>query len=146
MEDIKAALPPTAFHTVSTWVVDSTDELADLRGSVFEALTGTEYVSGASLADPSEKLVLVTSELATNALRHGKPPTIVTVMSNGDEHLLDVADHDTTTVPAVASPRQPGKGGFGLVLAHLLASDVGWYRTATTKHIWARFPAQLPAS
>ncbi|MBI9115911.1 ATP-binding protein [Sanguibacter suaedae] len=141
MSELKATRPPERFGQRSTWVLDSTDGLARLRGSLYEELTGTSWSKGSSLDEVPEKMVLVVSELATNALRHGKPPTIVTLMSDGTEYLLDVADHDTESIPALAAARLPGEGGFGLLLAQRLAIDVGWYVTDRTKHIWARFPA-----
>ena len=139
MSEIRSARPPADFTEVRHWILDSVDGLAKLRGSLFRELTGTPYLGSSSLDEIPEKMVLVTSELATNALRHGKPPTIVTLMVNGDEHLLDVADHDTSSIPALAEEREPGEGGFGLMLAQQLALDVGWYVSETTKHIWARF-------
>ena len=146
MSEIKSARPPAEFTEVNSWILDSVDGLARLRGSLFYELTGTPYLGSSSLDEVPEKMVLVTSELATNALRHGKPPTIVTLMSHDDEHLLDVADHDVSSVPALAEGREPGEGGFGLLLAQQLALDVGWYASDTTKHIWARFSAEKPAS
>lgn len=137
---IKAGRPPESFRTKRTWVLDSTEGLGQLRGSLFEELTGDPYVTSSALDDIPEKMVLVVSELATNALRHGKPPTIVTLMATATEQLLDVADHDVATEPAIAQGRELGAGGFGLVLAQRLAFDVGWYVTELTKHIWARFP------
>lgn len=140
MSNIKAARPPATFTTRRTWVLDSTEGLGELRGSLFQELTGNPFVTSSALDDIPEKMVLVVSELATNALRHGKPPTIVTLMANTTEQLLDVADHDVSSEPAVAQGRELGAGGFGLVLAQQLALDVGWYVTDRTKHIWARFP------
>ncbi|MEP7765465.1 ATP-binding protein [Sanguibacter sp. 25GB23B1] len=140
MSEIRAARPPENFTVRRTWVLDSTEGLGQLRGSLFEELTGDAYVKSSALDAIPEKMVLVVSELATNALRHGKPPTIVTLMENTEEHLLDVADHDVSTEPAVAQGRELGAGGFGLVLAQRLAFDVGWYVSDRTKHIWARFP------
>ena len=142
MSNIKAARPPANFEPKRTWVLDSTEGLGQLRGSLFEELTGDAFISNSTLADIPEKMVLVVSELATNALRHGKPPTIVTLMANADEQLLDVADHDVDSAPEIARGREIGAGGFGLVLAHQLALDVGWYVNDNTKHIWARFPIE----
>lgn len=139
MSEIKSARPPAEFTERRHWILDSVDGLARLRGSLFRELTGLPYLGTSSLEDIPEKMVLVTSELATNALRHGKPPTIVTLMEHGPEQLLDVADHDISSAPALAEGREPGEGGFGLLLAQQLALDVGWYVDDTTKHIWARF-------
>lgn len=144
VSDVKAARPPASFMAKRTWVLDSTEGLGRLRGSLFEELTGDAFLTSSALDDVPEKMVLVVSELATNALRHGKPPTIVTLMTNDDEQLLDVADHDVSTAPQIAEGREIGEGGFGLVLAHRLALDVGWYVSGETKHIWARFPICTP--
>lgn len=141
MSDIKAARPPATFVTKRTWVLDSTEGLGQLRGSLFEELTGDAFLTSSALDDVPEKMVLVVSELATNALRHAKPPTIVTLMDNADEQLLDVADHDVASAPQIAEGREIGEGGFGLVLAQRLALDVGWYVSGPSKHIWARFPS-----
>ena len=146
MSDIKAAPLPAHFQTKRTWVLDSTEGLGELRGSLFEELTGETFLTSSTLDDIPEKMVLVVSELATNALRHGKPPTIVTLMANVHEQLLDVADHDVASAPQIARGREIGEGGFGLVLAHQLALDVGWYVTGPAKHIWARFPIHTRSS
>jgi hypothetical protein len=37
-------------------------------------------------------------------------------------------------------PQRPlGTGGLGLPLTERLAQNVGWYPTATGKHVWAQF-------
>jgi anti-sigma regulatory factor (Ser/Thr protein kinase) len=87
-------------------------------------------------------MVLVASELASNALQHGRPPTSLTLSTDGQEYLLDVCDSDVHTAPVVAGERPSGAGGFGLVIARRLSQDVGWYTTHDTKHVWAIFPAQ----
>jgi two-component sensor histidine kinase len=89
-------------------------------------------------------MVLVASELATNALRHGTPPTAVRLLRRRDTYLLDVADKDVDAQPYVAAGRPPGHGGFGLQIARRIAVDVGWYTAGATKHVWATFPAQSP--
>ncbi|KGM09716.1 ATP-binding protein [Cellulomonas bogoriensis] len=136
---LKSSRPPEEFTAVATWVLDTPGELTTLRASLYKALTGNALPPGGGLGRVPEKIVLVASELATNALRHGVPPTIVQLLSNGEEFLLDVADHDTTAAPHIAGVREPGAGGFGLYLAQTLSLDVGWYTSETTKHVWARF-------
>ena len=137
---LRTSRPPASFRHVRTWVVDSTQQLAGLRTALIRELTGTDS-SPLSLDTVAHAMVLVASELATNALRHGIPPTIVRLLQDGRTLLLDVADHDLSTKPYVAGERPPGHGGFGLQIARRLAVEVGWYATETTKHVWARFPA-----
>lgn len=93
------------------------------------------------LSSTPDKLVLIASELATNALRHGLPPTIVRLARSGDRFLLEVADHDVSTEPVYAGRRIPGAGGVGLHMARQLSLDVGWYRTDDVKTVWATFTA-----
>lgn len=133
--------PPADFDQVARWVLDSAGELAGLRGELTLALTGRPAGPTRSLGTVPEKMVLVASELATNALRHGLPPTTVTLLRNGGEFLLDVADRAPETTPVLASGREAGEGGHGLRLTELLAADVGWYTTDATKHVWAVFGA-----
>ena len=139
MEEIRSSHPPEDFHQVDEWVLDRAGELTTLRASLHRALTGKTLETGTGLARVPEKLVLVASELATNALKHGIPPTVVRLLSNGIDFLLDVADHDVEGRPYIAGQRAPGQGGFGLLLAHQLSLDVGWYQTEDTKNVWARF-------
>lgn len=137
--ELRQSRPPEQFRAVHEWVLDNPAELANLRDSLHRALTGAPLPRGAGLGRVPEKIVLVASELATNALKHGVPPTTVQLSTAGDESLLDVADHDVDATPHVPAPRPPGEGGFGLYLADRLSLDVGWYVTPSAKHVWARF-------
>ncbi|WP_265522848.1 ATP-binding protein [Oerskovia flava] len=146
MSAIRSARPPEHFHVVETWVLDTVEELATLRTSLHEALTGTALPPGGSLAATPEKAVLVASELATNALLHARPPTVVQLLTDGDEFIIDVKDHEASAAPVVAEPREPGAGGFGLAVAQRISLDVGWYIEGDAKHVWARFRETEPAA
>ncbi|GAA2722367.1 ATP-binding protein [Cellulomonas aerilata] len=140
---LPTARPPRGFVLVREWVIDTTHELSVLRGG----LQGELSAIGVPLQEMhsvANDMVLVASELATNALKHGVPPTIVRLLRERETYLLDVADHDVSTTPRIAGGRAAGEGGFGLQIARRLALDVGWYTTETTKHVWARFPVSLP--
>lgn len=130
--------PPEGAEVVRTWVLDASEHLTTLRGELRQELAhGLEPQP--ELNRVAHAMVLVASELATNALRHGIPPTVVRLLRLGPTLLLDVADHDLSTEPYVAQDRAPGHGGFGLQIARRLAVDVGWYASDTTKHVWAQF-------
>ncbi|OLT53328.1 hypothetical protein BJF88_12225 [Cellulosimicrobium sp. CUA-896] len=132
--------PPERFHPVEQWSLDGVEELSALRSGLGAILrTGTAAPDEGLGATP-EKLVLVASELATNALEHGHPPTIVRLMRDHSCWLLEVADHDRGSAPVYAGERIPGAGGLGLHLARTLSLDVGWYSTEETKNIWVTFP------
>lgn len=130
--------PPPVVE-IQSWVLDSPTELKVLRASLYRAITGHDFPRYAQLDDVPEKLVLVATELATNALRHGLPPTIVKLGRAGPRFILDVADHEPQVAPTLADDRAPGRGGLGLKLAQKLALDLGWYVVDGTKHVWAEF-------
>jgi serine/threonine-protein kinase RsbW len=135
--------PGTWGTPVQRWELNSAPELRDLRASMMTALTGSPGPVSA-MDDVPAKMVLVATELATNALRHGLPPTVVSLFRVDDEFIIDVADHDRTILPEYADARPPGAGGLGLRLAREFSLDIGWFVDDQTKHVWARFPATGP--
>ncbi|WP_433307679.1 ATP-binding protein [Actinoplanes sp. CA-030573] len=132
--------PPPEAQELHVWVLDNSTQLRQLRSALQQALTGHPPTAGDTLGDVPERMVLVASELATNAIMHGQPLAEVRLSRANDCFVLDVADHDLSTVPRVPDTRPLGAGGRGLQLARAFSLDVGWYATATTKHIWATFP------
>jgi serine/threonine-protein kinase RsbW len=88
-----SAQSPPAMTELHKWVLDSPVQLRSLRASLHEAITGRPLPAGAELDEVPEKVVLVATELATNALRHGLPPTIVRLGRHDEVFVLDVADH-----------------------------------------------------
>ncbi|HWS39426.1 MAG TPA: ATP-binding protein [Actinoplanes sp.] len=138
MERIRVASPPPTARPLHQWTLTSTTELRVLRAALQDALVLVSH-------DPDEvidRIVLVATELATNAIRHGLPPTEIRLLEDGDQIILDVADHDLTSIPEPAGERPLGEGGRGLLLARAFSLDVGWYATPGTKHIWASFPLE----
>ncbi|GAA4622429.1 ATP-binding protein [Cellulomonas oligotrophica] len=127
---------PDGYELVETWRLDTTAQLSSLRRDLTLA---TGRTPGA-LDQVGERMVLIATELATNALLHGIPPTIVRLFTGAEAYLVDVADHDLGTRPVPAGDRAVGSGGFGLQIARKLSQDVGWYTTETTKHVWALMP------
>lgn len=144
MTVLRTCQPPEDFHLVKRWHVDSARELAGLRSSLHEAITGEVGTPRGDLSQTPDKMVLVASELVTNALQHARSPRTVHLLARDHELLLDVVDHDGGTPPEIAEVRAPGQGGFGIKLAQQLATDVGWYPQGSAKHVWACFPATDP--
>lgn len=129
--------PPGSDEEVARWILEQPPQLQALRASLREAVAP-------ELSDVAESLLIVATELAGNALRHGRPPAVV-ALRRADHHLLlDVTDHDPGSRPVVDASRSPGAGGLGLPLAERLADEVGWYPTGTGKHVWATFPIPGP--
>lgn len=134
-----ASRPPDAADDIQHWVLDNFAELRRLRAGLFEALNGEPMPPDGKLDDVPEQVAIVATELATNAIRHGRPPTRVSLRRTEHTFVLDVADEDPGTVPELAGPRKPGKGGLGLHIVGELAEAVGWYSDGTSKHVWAEF-------
>jgi len=118
--------------------LDSFAELRGLRAALREAVAA---ISGAEPGELFDRMAIVATELATNALRHGLPPTVVRLLAEADRLIIDVADHDRRTGPLPADDRPLGQGGLGLRLVRTFAVESGWYTTGDTKNVWASFPA-----
>ncbi|MER7459947.1 ATP-binding protein [Micromonospora sp. NPDC126480] len=140
MGRLSTSPPPSRAVELRRWRLSDAAELRGLRASLHEELTGSVLPDGAALDEVPEMIVLIATELATNALRHGIPPTIVRLLATDDCLILDVADHDLGTPPDLSETQPTGAGGRGLHIAQRLSLDVGWYATETTKNIWATFP------
>ncbi len=139
---LASSVPPDRFTPVRSWSLDSVTDLARVRRELLHEVTAAHAEPQLTLGRVPENMVLVASELATNALQHGLPPTILSLLTDERDYLLDVCDSNLEAVPVVAGERPMGAGGFGLVIARRLSQDVGWYTADTTKHVWAIFPAQ----
>ena len=131
--------PPEGFAPVRRWELAATSQLRTLRHELSREIGGGQAAVPRDLAATPDKIVLIATELAANALTHGLPPTIVELSRRDDVWLLDVADHDPESEPVYAGARITGAGGLGLHLARQLSLEVGWYTTGTTKNIWATF-------
>ncbi|SDT54368.1 ATP-binding protein [Actinoplanes derwentensis] len=142
MEQIRTSPQPPHAEQLRVWTLTSAGELRQLRASLHQELTSYPHLAADDREDILDRITLVATELATNAIRHGIPPTEVRLLRN-DEHLvLDVADRDLSSIPELAGTRPLHAGGRGLMLARSFSLDVGWYATHDTKHIWATFPIQ----
>ncbi|MBB5111299.1 ATP-binding protein [Micromonospora echinospora] len=139
MGQLRTSPPPPQASELERWVLDSPEDLRVLRASLRDALNRHGLVQGEDLDEVPHLVVLVATELASNALRHGRPPTIITLLTTDDRFLLDVADHDVSSVPELTDISPTDSGGRGLFLAQSVSLDVGWYATGSTKNIWAAF-------
>ncbi|MGN9810971.1 ATP-binding protein [Micromonospora sp. BQ11] len=140
MARISTSPPPPQATELRRWTLSDAAQLRGLRASLHEELTGNVLAEGGSLDEVPEVMVLIATELSTNALRHGIPPTIVRLLATDDCLILDVADHDLAHMPDLDEVRPADTGGRGLQIAQAVSLDVGWYATEDTKNIWASFP------
>ncbi|GLK99282.1 hypothetical protein GCM10017581_010230 [Dactylosporangium matsuzakiense] len=138
-----APLSPSASE-VRQWVLDHVWRMQRLRDELLLELLRHRLITSERFDDRADRVLLVVTELASNALLHGLPPSIVRLLVDDDCFVLDIADHDLETIPQLRDIDPLGSGGRGLYLARQMALDVGWYATATAKHIWASFPHTSP--
>ncbi|WP_063714060.1 MULTISPECIES: ATP-binding protein [unclassified Actinoplanes] len=129
--------PPAADEEIARWAVNHPPQLRDLRGDLRRLVTAGRLPTVADADDLADRLVIVATELAGNALRHGRPPTAVVLFRSDGRLIIEVSDHDADAVPAVDPQRPPAAGGMGLRMVERLAERVGWYPSAPGKHVWA---------
>jgi anti-sigma regulatory factor (Ser/Thr protein kinase) len=82
-------------------------------------------------------LLLAYEELASNAIRHGRLPVLVTVTTMCDGWLIDVVDDAAEHAPIPTIDRDPAHGGLGLHLVARLCTTHGWWAERNHKHVWA---------
>ena len=85
--------------------------------------------------DLVEDLVLITSELVTNAFVHARPPIDLRLHHSGTEVLLEVEDRALLR-PRRRRPDDDDEHGRGLNIVQALSTDWGTHSTETTKTVW----------
>ena len=86
--------------------------------------------------DPAEVAVLLTSELVTNAIRHGGPPVTVRAgLSRRGSLRIEVRDDEPGSVVARLAGLDDD-GGRGLLLVDSLADRWGYRSTRSGKRVW----------
>jgi serine/threonine-protein kinase RsbW len=135
---LEPSRPPSTV-AVRQWILTSYTELKLLRAELCAELLGQPVPRGRDLDEVPQKMLVVATELATNAMTHARPPTVVQLRRTPDTFILDVTDDHPTAVPEIPDHRPLDAGGRGLRLARDLALDIGWYVDREIKHIWAEF-------
>lgn len=96
-----------------------------------------ELLGAVTGPDRREDALLVTSELVTNAYRHGRGTIEVRLKPMNGELLIEVIDEGEPNRVAIR-PGSGDIGGWGLRIVDQLANEWG-VRQGTT-HVWARLP------
>lgn len=95
-----------------------------------------ERLEAAGWRSEAEVGELLVSEIATNAVRYGTPPYLVTVEFSGDCVEVAVADEDVALPRPVAGGDGLAESGRGLRLVAELASDWGTRSRQGGKSVW----------
>jgi len=80
-------------------------------------------------------LVLLVSEVATNALIHGAGQVRVRVLNRGSRLRVEISDH-SDAMPALRDFDRDAEGGRGLALVHALAATWGADPEPGGKTVW----------
>ena len=91
--------------------------------------------------DDSATMVLLTSELVTNAVVHAQQPDDVSIglrlIPSRNRLRVEVSDSGSGFDPATRRRPEPGTGGLGLLLVARLSDR--WGTTRATSNQWQRF-------
>lgn len=97
------------------------------------------------LDEVHDDVLLIVSELVTNAVRHAVPPVCLEIESSPRDIIVSVRDGS----PQRPSPRDAeddDEGGRGMLLVDLLAADHGVRAQPPGKAVWARLRRREPAA
>jgi len=93
-----------------------------------------------SIPNPvAHDIVLLVTELVTNAVLHGRPPIQLRLRRTA-AHLVVEVDDSATFLPRKLRPTPEDEHGRGLQLVSLLAHRWGTRPTVTGKSVWCVFP------
>lgn len=92
----------------------------------------------------TETALLLVSELATNAIRHGSPPVRLSLRMQGDQLRVEVTD-SSPTLPQLGHPGPDQTGGRGLQIVQQLAARWGSSasRSRLGKTVWFELTGML---
>lgn len=138
MVGFRLCAPPPA-TVVHRWILTDQTELRQVRASLRHLLDAQSLTPDQELDDIAERMTIVATELASNALRHARSPAVVTLSRARSALVLDVADDRPIASPTVSGEHSTGPGGRGLLIVQELAHDTGWYVVDGNKHVWAEF-------
>ena len=129
MPRIDTAVPATGRR-----VVDQ-DYAAPVDLRILRAETTRQLRAAGCTGGHVQAVVLVLTELATNAVMHAEPPFHAAVELHPDETIVEVADHSDR----LAVARSPAfvDGGYGLQLINRVAKTWGANQHRDGKTVWA---------
>lgn len=101
-----------------------------------------EVLAGWGCVDPARAdLLLVVSELVTNAVLHGAEPIVVTLVLEPDRVRVEVTDAAPDASPYSSRVTKESVNGRGLGVVTRLAAAWGWRADpGSRKTVWAELP------
>jgi anti-sigma regulatory factor (Ser/Thr protein kinase) len=92
----------------------------------------------------TETALLLVSELATNAIRHGSPPVRLSLRMRGNQLRVEVTD-SSPSLPQLGHPEHDQTGGRGLQIVQQLAARWGSSasRSRLGKTVWFELRGML---
>lgn len=139
-------LDPQAAQALSRWCAAEPDRPTRLSlwldvecgpaGPAQARRAVTECTSRLGLEEAGDDLLLLVSELVTNAVRHGVPPVRLQVDVDDTQVRVAVDDGDPRP-PRPRTADTDAEGGRGMVLVDLLSCEHGVLPQPPGKSVWA---------
>ncbi len=85
VSELTTSPPPLQAELLHAWVLDDSTQLRDLRTYLRTAVNRFADTGHAALSEIAANMVLVATELASNAIKHGLPPTTVRLSHTRDK-------------------------------------------------------------
>lgn len=85
----------------------------------------------------TDDAVLIASELAANAVRHGQPPVLLRLDYGADVVRITVSNHGSSPDPRILTADTESDHGRGLAMVEAMARRVGWERDGDRLDVWA---------
>lgn len=131
---------PVAADARLTLQLESLRGLSAVRRQVRAFLLATVGTEDAPVTPEAEdgvdQAILVIDELASNALRHGSPPSSLRIGDEEERWIVVVTDGAPDRLPLPARGRAAGQGGYGLYVVTDLTAAHGVHREADRKMVW----------
>jgi anti-sigma regulatory factor (Ser/Thr protein kinase) len=88
----------------------------------------------------ADDVILVASELAANAIRHGSPPALLRLEYTDGRVRVTVSNHGGSPDPRIVDAAPDAGSGRGLAMVQAIADEVGWQRDGDRLDVWAELP------